>query len=170
MANKNSNYPANAINNLPADVTSDTFDSILELASKGKPNTQKELEKRINDYFSFCKQHNFKCGIESLSMALGVSRTTFWQWVNGRNCTREWAETCQNAKQVIIAFLEALMLSGKLNPASSIFLLKNIAGYSDTYSFEGGTPDIYKGGAKTLEDIKRERLQRENERLQSEEV
>ena len=46
----------------------------------------------------------------------------------------------QNAKQVVAAFIEQASLSGKINPATAIFLMKNWMGYKDTESFEDAIP------------------------------
>ena len=40
------------------------------------------------------------------------------------------------AKQYITAFLEAACMTGKINPVSSIFLLRNWCGYSNEVSFD----------------------------------
>ena len=45
-------------------------------------------------------------------------------------------DICNTAKQFIIGFLEQLSMTGKINPANSIFYLKNWAGYSDTVTME----------------------------------
>lgn len=140
MANKNSNFPTNQLNNLPEKLCSEVVSNLRELALKGKPKNITELRIRINDYFAFCEERDFRPGIESLCLSLSISRQGFWQWCRGENCSGEWATECQMAKQFILTFLEQLSLTGKINPASGIFYLKNWGDYKDSISFDDVTP------------------------------
>lgn len=140
MSNKNSNYPTNQLNNLPAGTCTDTITCLRDLASRGRPNTIEELQQRIDDYFQFCVERDIRCGIESLCLSLGITRTTLYNWSYGKGCSKEWQEICQQTKQFILTFLEQLSLSGKLNPATAIFMLKNVGGYKDSVSFEDMIP------------------------------
>jgi hypothetical protein len=140
MANKTSNYPSNQLNNLEKGVSSITVRCLKELSAKGKPTNTTELKKRIDSYFEFCANEDFRPGIESLCLSLGVTRTTLWNWCKQKGCDEEWAEECQKAKQFILTFLEQISLTGKINPASSIFYLKNWGAYSDNYLLENTIP------------------------------
>lgn len=135
----------NRLDNLPntklsmidgQEFVSETIGSLRELSEMGKPQTLVELEARINAYFDFCAERNLRPGIEALALALSVTRTTLWLWCRGENCSREWSEVCTHARQLIVAFLEAANMAGKINPASAIFALKNWANYSDTVQYE----------------------------------
>lgn len=163
------NFPQQQINtmveNNPTFVR-DTVNSLLELRSKGKPQNIEELKTRIDGYFRFCADSGFRPALESLSLSLGVSRITFWQWRNGSRGD-EWKEICESAAQVIITFLEACMMSGKINPASSIFLLKNIAGYSDTQTLEFKQSDTMHDVQMSIEDIASRLPIEDIERLQN---
>ncbi|MCM1189374.1 MAG: hypothetical protein NC541_08765 [bacterium] len=138
MANRNSNFPSNQLNNLPPEVCKATVDNLKELSSMGKPKTEAELKERINQYFDFCAAKGFRPGIETLCLALGgISRQSLWVWCNGgAGKSQEWADICNTAKQFILGFLEQLSMTGKINPANSIFYLKNWAGYSDAVTVE----------------------------------
>lgn len=136
MANSISNFPNNQLNNVEPAACSKITVCLQELNQLGKPKTLEELQDRIDRYFDFCVDHEFRPGIESLCMALHITRTTFWNWCNDINCNEEWAEIARNAKQFIVAFLEQAGLSGKINPATQIFLCKNWAGYKDAISFD----------------------------------
>lgn len=153
MSNKQSNYPSNQLNNLPIGTCSETISCLKELADKGKPSSIEELKQRIDDYFQFCADRDMRIGVESLALSLGVSRVTFWNWCNNNGCTDEWAEICQKAKQFVLTFLEQMSLSGKLNPATSIFLMKNWAGYKDTISFDENAPKETIQRTRTPEQI-----------------
>ena len=132
------NFPQQQVSELSEtnpNFVSDTVRNLMGLRSKGKPQTQEELQNRVDEYFCFCANNGYRPAIESLALSLGVSRVTFWQWRNGSRGD-EWGQICEAAAQMIITFLEACMMSGKINPASAIFLLKNIAGYSDVSTLE----------------------------------
>lgn len=137
MSNKNSNFPTNQLNQMNGqDFIGEYIDNLMQLKNKGKPKSDEEVKERIDDYFGFCVEKNFRCGIESLCLALSISRTTLFQWANGRDCSKYRTELIISAKQVIISFLEAATMNGKINPASSIFYLKNWANYTDTIKVE----------------------------------
>ena len=143
MSNKHSNYPQGELSQKfnGNEQTGQLINCIMDLSDKGKPETVEELEERINDYFTFCGMNNFRPGIESLALSLGVSRVSFWKWCyEGSGKPKQWVDICKTAKQMIIAFTEQAALSGKLNPATSIFLMKNLGGYKDSISFEEITP------------------------------
>ena len=132
--NPKSNYPNAKLSELDGqEIIGEYIDCLMTLADKGKPENEDELESRINSYFKFCADRNLRPGVESLSLCLGVSRVTFWSWCNAEKYTysERWQSICRKARQTINAFLEMTALSGKLNPATSIFLLKNWCGYDD---------------------------------------
>lgn len=144
MSNKQSNYPPAQMNRSVQQADgfiADTVSCISELAACGKPKDTEELKERIGQYFDFCADRNFRPGIESLSLALGVNRTTFWHWCNSEyGVSEEWADVCKQARQSIVAFVEAAANSGHLSPPIAIFSLKNLANWKDTVSFEDVTP------------------------------
>lgn len=144
MSNKQSNYPTAQMNRSIQQTDgfiADTVHSISELATYGKPENEEQLKERIKQYFDFCADNNFRPGVESLSLALGVDRVTYWRWCNGEiRVSQEWAESCRLARQSIVAFVEAAANSGHLSPPIAIFSLKNLANWKDTISFEDATP------------------------------
>ena len=114
----------------------DTVDSLYQMSLRGKCKTNEELESRINEYFQFCAEHQFRPTIQSLCLCLNITRFTLYAWRNGRNCNSERQEIAQRAVALINSFLESAVMCGKINPASGIFFLKNYCGYSDTISIE----------------------------------
>lgn len=132
---RQSNYPGAEVSRLSGkEFTGECVDSLMELSSKGKPQTLDELNNRISDYFQFCSDKRFRPGVESLCLSMNISRMTFWNWRNGKR-GEAWADACETALQQIVTFLEQAMLTGNVNPATGIFLLKNVAGYRDEISF-----------------------------------
>lgn len=127
------NYPTQNLEELPSEYVSDTVGSLIQLSKQGIPKTDNELSQRLDNYFAFCVERSMRPGIESLCLALGTSRQTFWSWCKGiGGKSYEWRQLCVNARQVIVSFIENAGLNGKLNPATFIFCLKNWAGYSDS--------------------------------------
>ncbi len=144
ISNKESNYPTAQANRQLQNqkgFVSDTVRSIMTISKGQKPKSEEELKERIAEYFNFCAASDFKPGIESLSLSLGIDRTTFWRWCNQElGVSESWSDTCKQARQAIVAFVEACANSGHLSPPIAIFSLKNLANWKDSISFEDVTP------------------------------
>ena len=131
-----SNYPQLALDEVEPSAVRQIVSSLQELHQMGKPETDFEVENRINDYFRFCENSSVRPGIESLCLSLHITRTTLFNWANGKGCSEVRQELVQSAKAFIAAFLEQATLQGRLNPASSCFLFKNWCSYHDNISLE----------------------------------
>lgn len=153
MAKRN-NYPQASLDEIPAEGVSELVASLRELFGAGKPKTDEEVAERIDKYFLFCQESSIRPGIESLCMALHIGRTTFFNWSKGDGCSRERQEIIQAAKSFISAYIEQVMLGGKISPPSGIFLMKNWLGYKDTVSIEENMPAQSVKTSMSLEDIK----------------
>lgn len=130
MARAN-NTPQGVLETIPAAAVTDMVNSLIELRNLGKPKTDAEVKERCDQYFKFCANSSLRPGIEGLALSLGVDRVTIWRWSQGEGCSKERAEIISAARQAVITYIEAAQLSGKLNPVSSIFLLKNWGNYTD---------------------------------------
>lgn len=135
------NYPQGALDEMEPSTVQELVTSLKQLHDKGKPQTDNEIRKRIDEYFTFCQQSSIRPGIESLCMALHISRTTLFNWNNGTNCSGECQELIQSAKSFIGAYIEQAMLGGKISPPSGIFLMKNWLSYKDAISIEESIPN-----------------------------
>lgn len=125
------NFPSNSLEDVPGEFAHETIRSLNELHSLGRPENDDEVEERIDEYFRFCEQSSLRPGVESLSLALSVSRTALWNWEHGINCSQRRQQLIEKAKSFITAYLEQAMLGNKIYPGSAIFMLKNWAGYRD---------------------------------------
>lgn len=128
--------------------------SMMVLRKLPMPVSDEEIEKRIDLYFQFCLENDLRPGIEGLSLALGISRKTLWDWQQGntwRNSRR--AELVTQAKQTIAMLTEQMGLSGKLNPVSYIFTMKNHFSYADKSEMELSTPNNALQPSLTREQI-----------------
>jgi hypothetical protein len=135
MARAN-NTPQRSLDEIPAHKVQVIVGDLLALHELGKPETDGEVENRISDYFNLCRQTTIRPGVESLSAALHIDRTTLWRWEQGEGCSRRRMEAVRAAKSMINSFVEQAMMSGQINPIPALFLAKNWMGYKDSYLFE----------------------------------
>ena len=140
MTMAKNNYPQSGLDDVPPAQVREIVSSLRQLHDLGKPQSDAETEERINAYFEFCERSSIRPGIESLCLSLHISRTTLFRWNNGQDCSERRKELIQTAKSFIAACLEQYFLSGKINPATGIFLAKNWMGYRDTISLEESVP------------------------------
>lgn len=129
-------FPQQQVDDLEPDFVAEVVESLRELNEMGKPETDEELERRIDEYFQFCQRTGNRPGIESLCFSLHISRTTLFNWNAGRGCSEHRMELINRAKSFVACFLEQAMTRGKISPPSGIFLMKNWLNYKDTVSFE----------------------------------
>lgn len=135
MARAN-NFPTGQLNEVPAEFVKNTVSSLRQLYDKGKPETDEEVESRIDEYFQFCENSSIRPGVESLAVALSTTRATLWNWSKGIGCSSRRQELISKAKAFITAYIEQSLLSSRIFPATGIFLLKNWANYRDSVSVE----------------------------------
>lgn len=126
------NLPTNELNEISAQFAHETIKSLNDLYKMGRPENDDDVERRIDDYFKFCEQSSIRPGVESLGLALSVSRTAVWNWEHGIDCSVRRQQLIIKAKAFITAYLEQAMLSNKIYPGSAIFMLKNWANYKDS--------------------------------------
>ena len=101
-----------------------------------KVRSDEELDERIDQFFEYCIQNGIRPGVEAMALACGTCRQRIWDWETGRKTLGgRTADIIQNAKQRLATFHEALMLTGKINPVTGIFLAKNNFGYRDSIEF-----------------------------------
>lgn len=90
-----------------------------------------QVEKRIKDYFLFCADNDRKPSVIGMCNWLGISRDTIQTWKRGEYRDSTHSAMINKAYSMLEELLNDYMLNGKVNPASGIFLLKNIHGYRD---------------------------------------
>lgn len=147
------NFPQAGLENLEPEFVAEVVQSLRELNELGKPETDEEVKGRIDMYFEFCQRTGNRPGIESLCLALHISRTTLFNWNAGINCSQYRQEIVSTAKGFIAAFLEQAMARGKISPPSGIFLMKNWLNYKDTISFENAVATQPTNLQRTAEEI-----------------
>ena len=68
-----------------------------------------------------------------MALALGVTTKTVWAWENGVDSSKPLPvrNVLKMARQINEMLMNQMMLNGKINPVTGIFLLKNSHGYKD---------------------------------------
>lgn len=131
-----------------------TVHDIKQLYDLGRPETDEELEQRIDMFFQFCENSSIRPAVSALCTALHISRTTLFRWSRGEDCSKKRQEIIEMAKSFIDAFLEQATMSGQVQCAVGIFLMKNWLGYKDTISIEEAMGTTVKTApARTPEEI-----------------
>ena len=93
-------------------------------------NDPEQVRARIMLYFEYCEKNGCVVGKEGLCNALKINLATFKSWLDGsaRN-GQEHQRICQEADQMLKAYMESAMLSGDMNPIPGIFFMSNQHGY-----------------------------------------
>lgn len=144
--------PQELLSDLEPEFVSETVASLRELHELGRPETNQELAERIDQYFDFCQRTGNRPGIETLCLALHITRTTLFNWNAGITCDAERQQIIESAKAFIAAFLEQSITRGKISPPSGIFLMKNWLNYKDTLSFESSVDTGGQAGRTMSQD------------------
>lgn len=97
--------------------------------SKVDTGNREQVEGRIVDYFKACIESDMRPGVAGLCAALGIGRTTWYDWWQGNK--RDYKDLAERIRTAMESITEQYMLQGKINPVTGIFLLKNHFGYVD---------------------------------------
>lgn len=91
------------------------------------------LAERIDQYHRYCFDNDIKPDMVGMALAVGVSRKTLWAWENGVDSDKPQAvrNTLKKARTINEYLMSQMMQTGKINPVSGIFLLKNNFEYKD---------------------------------------
>ena len=84
MSNKNSNYPTTAQPQATPQEIGELV-GIMDGLRKLPPVKKREPEgvgERLNFYFQYCTDNGVKPSVEGMSLCLGVSRQSLWEWEN----------------------------------------------------------------------------------------
>lgn len=118
-----------------------------------------QVRERIGMYFRHCAENDRKPQIVGLCNWLGITRETLNTWKNGDVRSTTHTDIIKKAVNFIEEMWADYMLTGKINPASGIFLAKNWYGYKDVADvvvtpnnpYQAASEDELKG--KYLTDI-----------------
>lgn len=91
----------------------------------------KQVEQRIGDYFQYCVDNDRRPQIVGMCNWIGITRETLNQWENGGARGTTHTDMIKKARCIIEEMWADMMMTGKINPASGIFLSKNWFNYKD---------------------------------------
>ena len=91
-----------------------------------------QVRQRISDYLDFCELNDKKPSPVAMASWIGVSRDTLNSWKRGEYRTESHSDLIKKAMLLMEEIWYDMMQSGKINPASGIFLAKNMFNYKDT--------------------------------------
>lgn len=92
---------------------------------------EKQIAHRINEYFDACEVHDMKPNMVGMANWLGVSRETVNTWKRGEYRSSTHSDVIRKAVDILESLWVDYMQNGKINPASGIFLAKNMFQYKD---------------------------------------
>lgn len=90
-----------------------------------------QVKQRISEYLDFCELHDKKPSPVAMANWLGVSRETLNTWKRGEYRSETHSDLIKKAMILMEEVWYDMMQNGKINPASGIFLAKNVFGYKD---------------------------------------
>ena len=91
-----------------------------------------ELQERIAYFFKECFERGEIPTWEKLCLAIGYSRSTVWDWLNGIiNVSSRRLDIIKKAKEFLASFDAEMATEGKINPVTYIFRAKNYFGMAD---------------------------------------
>lgn len=90
-----------------------------------------QVEQRINDYFRHCIDNDRKPSVVGMCNWLGISREALNNWRSGEYRGTTHRDVINKAYGLLEELWTDYMVNGKVNPASGIFLGKNLFGYRD---------------------------------------
>ena len=94
------------------------------------------VEKRCFDYLEICMRHSMKPSFAGLALAIGVSRATLLDYINGvTSMPNSNRAVLQRFSGLLNSLMEDYMQNGKINPVAGLFIAKNNFGYKDTQEF-----------------------------------
>lgn len=91
----------------------------------------KQVENRIKEYLLFCVENDRKPNKIGLANWLGVDATTVNSWEREEYRALTHSPVIKKAVSLLHELWADYMQNGKVNPASGIFLGKNMFGYKD---------------------------------------
>ena len=92
--------------------------------------TDEECAERLNEYFQDCAEHGRIPTVEDMSLALGTTRKTVWEWEQGL-MGAERSNMIRKAKEILAGIDAKLVSEGRIPQVTYIFRAKNFFGMKD---------------------------------------
>lgn len=134
----------------------------LEMTKRPKCdlNNPDEVRERLAEYFEIFQRYDMKPTIAGLALMLGVNRRRIYEINLGidrygkpTKINPESVYAIQQVYGILENIMESYSINGKVNPVTSIFMLKNHYGYRDQQEYVV-TPNTEQQDSFNAEDIK----------------
>lgn len=102
---------------------------------------------RCSLYFRRCSEEGLRPGVAAMCVWLGIPRQRWQGWCSGAEYRGSHYAVCNKINGIFEAQMEAYVQTGKINPVSGIFLMKNNYGYTDE------TPTPKDGKESAVEEV-----------------
>lgn len=105
---------------------------VMRLGKLKDRNDPIELLERVQLYYSICLKNSILPTVAGFALALGLDRSTLWDWISNRNGqikSQEVTDILKNTYAQINTQYEELLTQGKMIPVSAFFLMQNNHGY-----------------------------------------
>lgn len=90
-----------------------------------------QVKQRISEYLDYCELNDKKPSPIAMAAWLGVSRDALNHWKRGEYRSETHHDIIEKAYTLMEEIWYDFMQNGRVNPASGIFLAKNMFGYRD---------------------------------------
>lgn len=145
MSDVKSDAPARLINTdiyIGKGKNRELTESALKIAAwpKFDINDPDQLRSRIERYFMHCVESDSKPSVAGFALSLKVSKETIFRIVRGditseRKYSADTVSAIRDAYLIFDSLWMDYMQNGQINPASGIFLGKNLFGYRDVVDY-----------------------------------
>ena len=121
---------------VPPGVMSKMIAHAVTLQKMGKVDmtNPEAVEKRVDEYLTYCIENDMKPTVESMALAFCTSRTQLWKWKEGVECSNvpdASRQALRRGYDLMNQLLTQCLVDGAINPISAFFLLKNNHNYKD---------------------------------------
>lgn len=140
---------------------SEMIGNVLYWYDKKPVRSNSECADRLFEYFQHVEQTGEVPTVEKMCLALGIARSTCWNWKNGIGCDRERMNMIKKAYDIMGALDAELVSKNKIPQVTYIFRAKNFYDLTDTQQIvvtpnnplESENPDELKKYVRQLPDI-----------------
>ena len=130
---------------------SEIIQNSLKWCKREIVKTDEECAERLNEFFYECQTTGEIPTVEKMSLSLGTTRKTVWEWERG-NLGYTRSNMIKKAKEILASMDAELVQKGKIPQITYIFRAKNFYGLSDKTEVEVSTPNLL-GPTMPVEEI-----------------
>lgn len=113
------------------EMTTRIMNEIIYNGSKPRITTDEECEERLAEYFMWCAESGVRPTVEEMSLSLGYTRKTIWEWEQGNAQSKHRSYLIKKAKEYMASFDAKVVVEGGMNPLVYFFRAKNYYGMKD---------------------------------------